>query len=113
MVGLMKKENTKIKSARGLSVEIYGFWNLLFWDYCQKCRKEFVREGGWRYCERSFRSYERIVCKKCCPIKEDVLQYFKKVDETFMASRPTPSSQGTKFKRKRKNVKKHIDLDLK
>jgi hypothetical protein len=43
-----------------------------FWKYCEKCKKEFRREWGWRanlvFMETR---YDEYVCAECAPTKLD------------------------------------------
>lgn len=97
----MKRESEKFADYHGKSIYIYKFWHWLFWEHCLKCKKEFVRESGWRYCMVGFRAMERIVCKECCPTKKSVGEYFRAIDDAAFRNKPSvPYPYYKKWKKK-------------
>ena len=41
-ITILKYETPRVRLFR-------KFWNLLIPEYCNKCRKQFVRKAGWRF----------------------------------------------------------------
>lgn len=72
----MKREKKTIN-------HIKKFWNLMKWNRCNKCKKEFRREAGWRVDAFMIGfPYEIEVCRECCPTILDAETYFKILEDT-------------------------------
>jgi len=63
-------------------------WNLLFWEKCILCKKEFVREPGWSFINWSPQTLDlnhSCICGKCCPDKQSaievIIKYEKKIKQ--------------------------------
>ena len=70
----MKRERTSVNG-------VIKFWRLLKWEYCRRCKKEFVRESGWEI--NKSRGANLIVCKGCCPTLGDADLYFTAVQSSW------------------------------
>lgn len=66
---IMKREAQKPE-------EVEAVWHLFSWKYCRKCKKDFVREGGWKKRLNNPNMPEIFVCKACCKTLEDAKSYF-------------------------------------
>jgi len=67
----MKRDRKRIN-------QIKKFWNLVNWEYCGKCGKEFVRETGWK-----MKLFSNMIaaCKQCCPTVQDADTHFRGVED--------------------------------
>lgn len=76
--------------------KLYSMFPLFFWYQCNKCKKEFRRERGWRALDVPVHSLAYTVyhlCNSCAPTREIADEYFlsgKHLKE-FRGKRPTPS----------------------
>lgn len=59
---------------RDVLLDVHRCWNLIFWETCEVCKREFCREWGWwklvgPYCIGAGGRWI-YVCAKCCPTAE-------------------------------------------
>lgn len=77
---------------------LYSMFPLFFWYQCNKCKKEFRREKGWRALDLPVKNHMHTVyhlCNSCAPTRKIADEYFlsKKHLKDFRSKRPTTPPQ--------------------
>jgi len=71
--------------------KLWPHFGIFFWQTCDKCGYEFVRESGWYAITGPiFKGHGRgrYLCKKCAPTLEIADDYF--YNNEFIGKRPPP-----------------------
>lgn len=85
----MKRE-PQLKYAYG----VYRYFTFFKWSLCEKCKKEFRREKGWRFSAAPFFGGVgtwRYVCGNCFAEKDRVHKYA--INREYITNRPCPPSK--------------------
>lgn len=78
------------RETRSVYKELYFCFPLIFWKQCISCKKEFVRERGWRALIGPFGMSSggrwAYLCEKCAPTFGEANDYF--VNDKWIPPKP-------------------------